>query len=130
VPGGGIGPLRDIADDFGELTGRVASLCLPGDLACDAPTDAPLLHMVVNIIGQARLLPTDPTGALSSIVDGFSSTLSRTVSTVVTHDLRGYSLGTLSLTPEKPLSVRLAEAADPRSGSEPENREALLRLGT
>lgn len=128
--GGGIGPLRDIASDFGELTGRVASLCLPGDLACDAPTDAPLLHMVVNILGQAELLPSDPVAALASIGDGLSSTLSRTATAVVTHDLRGYSLGTLSLTPEKPLGVRLAEAADPRSGSEPQAREALLKLGT
>ncbi|WP_084487282.1 cutinase family protein [Nocardia sienata] len=130
APGGGIGPLRDIAPDFGELTGRVASLCLPGDLACDAPTDAPLLHMVVNILGQAELLPSDPVAALASIGDGFSSTLSRTATAVVTHDLRGYSLGTLCLTPEKPLGVRLAEAADPRSGSEPQAREALLKLGT
>ncbi|MGW5386164.1 cutinase family protein [Nocardia sp. NPDC003963] len=130
APGGGIGPLRDIAPDFGELTGRVASLCLPGDLACDAPTDAPLLHMVVNILGQAELIPSDPVAALESIGDGFSSTLARTATAVVTHDLRGYSLGTLSLTPEKPLGVRLAEAADPRSGSEPQAREALLKLGT
>ncbi|MGW0007257.1 cutinase family protein [Nocardia grenadensis] len=130
APGGGIGPLRDIAPDFGELTGRVASLCLPGDLACDAPADAPLLHMVVNILGQAELLPSDPAAALASIGDGFSSTLSRTATAVVTHDLRGYSLGTLSLTPEKPLGVRLAEAADPRSDSEPQAREALLKLGT
>lgn len=130
APGGGIGPLRDIAPDFGELTGRVASLCLPGDLACDAPTDAPLLHMVVNILGQAELLPSDPVAALASIGDGLTSTLSRTATAVVTHDLRGYSLGTLSLTPEKPLGVRLAEAADPRSDSEPLAREALLKLGT
>ncbi|GGL27630.1 hypothetical protein GCM10011588_48070 [Nocardia jinanensis] len=130
APGGGIGPLRDIAPDFGELTGRVASLCLPGDLACDAPTDAPLLHMVVNILGQAELIPSDPVAALESIGDGFSSTLARTATAVITHDLRGYSLGTLSLTPEKPLGVRLAEAADPRSGSEPQAREALLKLGT
>lgn len=130
APGGGIGPLRDIAPDFGELTGRVASMCLPGDLACDAPTDAPLLHMVVNILGQAELIPSDPMTALSSIADGFSATLGRTATAVVTHDLRGYSLGTLALTPEKPLGVRLAEAADPRSGSEPQAREALLKLGT
>lgn len=128
--GGGIGPLRDIAPDFGALTGRVASLCQSGDLACDAPTDAPLLHMAANIIGQAELIPTDPVGALSSIADGFTATLGRTATAVVTHDLHGYSLGTLRLTPEEPLGVRLAEAADPRSASTPQEREALLKLGT
>ncbi|MEU4315291.1 cutinase family protein [Nocardia sp. NPDC024068] len=130
MPGGGIGPLSDIAADFGALTGRVASLCLPGDLACDAPPDVPLLHMIVNILGQAELVPSDPLAALTSISDAFSATLSRTATSVVNHDLSGYSLGTLSLTPEKPLSVRLAEAADPRSSGEPEARQALFKLGT
>ncbi|MGW0179936.1 cutinase family protein [Nocardia sp. NPDC003345] len=130
MPGGGIGPLSDIATDFGALTGRVASLCLPGDLACDAPPDVPLLHMIVNILGQAELVPSDPLAALTSISDAFSATLSRTATSIVNHDLNGYSLGTLSLTPEKPLSVRLAEAADPRSSGEPEARQALFKLGT
>lgn len=128
--GGGIGPLRDIAPDFGALTGRVASLCQSGDLACDAPADAPLLHVAANILGQAELIPADPVGALSSIADGFTATLGRTATAVVTHDLHGYSLGTLRLTPEEPLGVRLAEAADPRSASAPQEREALLKLGT
>ncbi|MBH0776809.1 cutinase family protein [Nocardia bovistercoris] len=128
--GGGIGPLSDIADDFGALTGRVASLCLPGDLACDAPAGAPLLHMVVNILGQADLVASDPLGSLTSISDAVGETVGRTAAAVVNHDLRGYSLGTLSLRPEKPLSVRLAEAADPRVEADAEMRAAALKLGT
>ncbi|MGW4371471.1 cutinase family protein [Nocardia takedensis] len=130
LPGGGIGPLRDIAADFGALTGRVASLCLPGDLACDAPADAPLLHMIVTILGQAELMPSDPLGVLNSISENLTATLARTAAAIVNQDLRGYSLGTLSLTPQKPLSVRLAEAADPRVDAEAEARQAILKLGT
>ncbi|WP_216914389.1 cutinase family protein [Nocardia noduli] len=130
VAGGGIGPVRDIAQDFGGLTGRVASLCLPGDLACDAPPGAPLLHMIVDILGQAELLPSDPVAALTSISDALAGTVARAATAVVNHDLRGYSLGTLSLTPEAPLSVRLAEAADPRADDDAQARQALLKLGT
>ncbi|WP_051133268.1 cutinase family protein [Nocardia paucivorans] len=130
VPGGGIGPLRDTAPDFGVLSGRVASLCLPGDLACDAPPEAPLLHMIVDILGQAELLPWNPPASLGSLSRAFSATLARATATIVNHDLDGYSLGTLSLTPQKPLSVRLAEAADPRAGDDFEAHRALLRLGT
>ncbi|WP_054814237.1 cutinase family protein [Nocardia arizonensis] len=130
LTGGGIGPLRDIAADFGALTGRIASLCVPGDLACDAPARTPLLHMIVDILGQAELVPTDPVAALTSISTALSSAVGRAAVTVVNHDLDGYSLGTLSLTPEKPLSVRLAEAADPRVDDAEQEREALLKLGT
>ncbi|MEV6336221.1 cutinase family protein [Nocardia vinacea] len=129
-PGGGIGPVRDIAKDFGRLTGRVASLCLPDDLVCDAPTRSPLLHMIVTIAGQTKFTPDDPVATLSSIADAIQATIAKTLTTVVNEDLHGYSLGTLSLTPEKTLSNRLAEAADPRVPADRQSREALLKLAT
>ena len=129
-PGGGIGPEDDLAPDFGTLSGRVASLCLPGDLACDAPTHAPLLHMIATILGQAELLPSDPITALNTILETLIATVSRTATAVIDHDLQGNTLGTLHLTPEKTLSMRLAEAADPRTVDDPQARIALLKLGT
>ncbi|WP_310408523.1 cutinase family protein [Nocardia kruczakiae] len=129
-PGGGIGPIRDITENFGALTGRVASLCLPGDLACDAPADSPLLHMIATIAGQVEFNPDDPVATLFSIAGTIQATLTKTLAAVVSEDLHGYSLGTLSLTPEKTLSIRLAEAADPRVLADPESREALLKLAT
>ncbi|PSR65485.1 cutinase family protein [Nocardia nova] len=127
-PGGGIGPVRDIIDDFGALTGRVASLCRPGDLACDAPADSPLIHMVATIAGQIEFDPDDLLLTLSSIAATLQATIAKTLTAVVTDDLHGDSLGTLSLTPQKTLSIRLAEAADPRVPVGPEAHEALLKL--
>ncbi len=128
--GGGIGPVRDIIDNFGALTGRVASLCLPGDLACDAPTDSPLLHMIATIAGQIEFNPDDPAATLSSIACTIQAAITKTLAVVVSDDLHGDSLGTLSLTPEKTLSIRLAEAADPRTVAGSESRAALLKLAT
>lgn len=62
--GRGIAP-NSSAPDFGTLTGRVASFCVEGDLACDTPTDSPLLQLVVNIAGQTRL--DDPVNAISDV---------------------------------------------------------------
>ena len=129
-PGEGVGPLRDIAENFGQLTGRVASLCLPGDLACDAPSRAPILHMIVTIAGQAQLIPDNPIATLSSISCVLQATTAKTLAAVVDEDVHGYSLGTLSLSPKKPLDIRLAEAADPRVPADLQSREALLKLAT
>jgi hypothetical protein len=129
-PGEGIGPVRDIAEDFGQLTGRVASVCLPGDLACDAPTRSPILHMIVTIAGQTQLIPDNPVATLSSIACALQATIEKTLAAVVDEDIHGYSLGTLSLTPKKTLSLRLAEAADPRVPVDLRSREALMKLAT
>ncbi|RDI53938.1 cutinase [Nocardia mexicana] len=117
--GGGIGPVRDLASDFGALTGRVASFCIPGDLTCDAPTASPVLHMLVNIAGQALLPPDDPMAALSSIADALGRTVREAATDVVQHDIQGLSPGTLAWNQGKTLSERLAEASDPRALLDP-----------
>ncbi|WP_280382547.1 cutinase family protein [Nocardia wallacei] len=130
VSGGGIGPVRDLADDFGSLTGRVASLCVPGDLACDAPTTAPILHMLVNIAGQSQLPADDPLAALSSIAEAVTRTVNETAAGVVQHDLHGYTPGTLMLS-GKSLSQRLAEESDPRALLEDrDGQPSLLKIAT
>ncbi|WP_433662191.1 cutinase family protein [Nocardia sp. CA-128927] len=129
--GGGIGPLRDLAPDFGALTGRVASFCIDGDLACDAPANAPILHMITNIAGQALLPLDDPLTALSSITDALAATVSKTTTDVVDKDLHGLTPGSLVLSRDKSLSERLAEASDPRSLiDDPTGQSAALRLAT
>lgn len=131
APGGGIGPLRDLALDFGTLTGRVASFCIDGDLACDSPTNAPILHMITNIAGQALLPLDDPLTALSSITDALAATVNKTTTDVVDKDLHGLSPGSLVLSRDKSLSQRLAEASDPRSLiDDPTAQSAMLRLAT
>ncbi|WP_280382783.1 cutinase family protein [Nocardia wallacei] len=113
--GGGIGPDRDRAVDFGALTGRVASFCAAGDLACDAPAGAPILRAVTNVAGQSRLSGGDPIAALVSISQALAFTSIKTATTVVNSDLQGTVPASLSYQPQQSISQRIAEASDPRS---------------
>ncbi|MBB5915748.1 hypothetical protein BJY24_004660 [Nocardia transvalensis] len=113
--GGGIGPDRDRAADFGALTGRVASFCAAGDLACDAPAGAPILRAVANVAGQSTLSGGDPINALVSISQALAFTSIKTASTVVNSDIGGTTPASLSYQPRQSISQRIAEASDPRS---------------
>lgn len=128
--GGGIGPQRDQAENFGALTGRVASFCAAGDLACDAPEGAPILKAVAGIAGQAELSGGDPIASLTSIAQALAFTSIKTATKVVNEDIQGNSLANLSLSPKKSISERLADAADPRTPVDiPAALRALLKVG-
>ncbi|WP_225730473.1 MULTISPECIES: cutinase family protein [unclassified Nocardia] len=127
--GGGIGPQRDVATDFGALTGRVASWCTVGDLACDAPSGAPILRVVTNIVGQSDL--HDPLTALRSVSEALAFTAFKTTVNVVDQDVSGTSLASLSLNPRESLSQRMAEASDPRTAVDPSAViRALFKVAT
>ncbi len=128
--GGGIAPDRDTAKNFGALTGRVASFCAAGDLACDAPEGAPILKAVASIVGQAKLSGGDPIASLTSIAQALAFTSIKTVTKVVNEDIQGTSLANLSISPKKSISERLADAADPRTPLDiPAAMRALLKVG-
>ncbi|WP_194835744.1 cutinase family protein [Nocardia sp. XZ_19_369] len=128
--GGGIGPDRDRAANFGALTGRVASFCAAGDLACDAPQGAPILKAVTNVVGQSKLSGGDPIASLVSIAQALAYTSIKTATKVVNEDVQGNSLATLAISPKKSISERLADAADPRTPLDlPSALQALLKVG-
>lgn len=128
--GGGIAPNRDAAEDFGTLTGRVASFCAAGDLACDAPEGAPILKAVAGIVGQAKLSGGDPIASLTSVAQALAFTSIKTATKVVNEDIQGTSLATLNISPKKSISERLADAADPRTPLDiPGAMRALLKVG-
>ncbi|MEU2031863.1 cutinase family protein [Nocardia amamiensis] len=128
--GGGIGPERDRAANFGALTGRVASFCAAGDLACDAPEGAPVLKAVANLVGQSKLSGGDPIASLVSIAQALAFSSIKTVSEVVNEDVQGNSLATLSISPKKSISQRLADASDPRTPLDlPGALQAVLKIG-
>ncbi|MBF6195204.1 MULTISPECIES: cutinase family protein [Nocardia] len=128
--GGGIGPERDKAANFGALTGRVASFCAAGDLACDAPDGAPILKAVANVAGQSKLSGGDPIASLVSIAQALAFTSIKTATEVVKGDIQGNSLATLSISPRKSISQRLADASDPRTPLDlPAALQALLKVG-
>ncbi|MEV0292492.1 cutinase family protein [Nocardia sp. NPDC050710] len=128
--GGGIGPERDQAVNFAALTGRVASFCAAGDLACDAPEGAPILKAVANVAGQATLSGGDPIASLVSIAQALAYTSIKTVTAVATEDVQGTSLANLSLAPKKSISQRIADASDPRTPLQVNGAlQALLKVG-
>lgn len=66
--GGGIAP-NTSAEDFGAVSDRVASFCVPGDLACDTPENSPILRLVANVAGTTTMdeVTQDPVRALTNI---------------------------------------------------------------
>ncbi|MBY4575983.1 hypothetical protein ACN94_20775 [Gordonia paraffinivorans] len=130
--GGGIGPTTDTVSDYGELTGRVASHCQSGDLACDAPADAPIVHLVTNIVGQSKLNQDDPVQTLTSLAEALALTTVKTVVPVLNEDVQGESLDELTYQPAQSISQRLAVASDPRTPvpSVSDALNALVKVGT
>jgi hypothetical protein len=108
APGSGIA-----ADNaaYGALTGRVADICVTGDVACAAPEHAALLRAGAEIAAQADL--SNPIAAAGSLQRVLSTALGSAWNTVVLND---FDLGpaTIDYRPRAPLSKRLIDAADPR----------------
>nr|WP_232541798.1 cutinase family protein [Nocardia bovistercoris] len=97
---------------YGALTGRVADICVEGDLSCAAPDRAALLRVAAGIAARADL--RDPVAALGSIQAVLSGVLGDTWTTVVNNDFR-VDPGVVDYAPETGLAQRLTEAADPRT---------------
>ncbi|WP_082870460.1 cutinase family protein [Nocardia terpenica] len=132
LTGAGIAPLADTSEGYGSLSGRVADICAPGDLACDAPEHAPVAHLIANIAGQSTLDPNDPVAAISTVAQALATTTFKTVVPVINNDVQGKTLDQLSYTPQKTISQRLAEASDPRTPMPgvDDTLSALLKVGT
>lgn len=132
--GGGIGPDRDANADLSAIAGRYASFCTPGDLACDAPADAPIVKFVTNVAGQSQLNPDDPVSSLATIGEALALTTVKTAVPLINEDVQApeSNLASLSYQPKQSLSSRLAAASDPRSPlpSIDDGIAALWKVGT
>ncbi len=133
--GGGIAPEADVDDTAYEaIAGRYLSSCTDGDLACDAPANAPLAHLVTNIAGQSELNPGDPLGSLSTIAEALAMTTVKTAVPVINEDIQApeNNLESLSYEPTQTLSQRLATASDPRTPlpSISDALSAVIKVGT
>ncbi len=135
APGGGIAPVGDVEDtSYQAIAGRYLSACTPGDLACDAPANAPLARLVTNIAGQSELNPDDPIGSLSTIAEALALTAVKTAVPVVNEDVQApeNNLESVSYQPRQTLSERLAVASDPRTPlpSVQDALSAVIKVGT
>lgn len=108
--GGGIATGEGV--DYGALTGRVADICVEGDLSCAAPDRAALLRVAAQVAAQADL--RDPVAALGSIQALLSGVLGDAWTTVVNNDFR-IEPGVVDYVPAASLADRLTDASDPRT---------------
>lgn len=133
--GGGIAPQTDTDDkSYEKIAGRYLSSCTAGDLSCDAPSDAPLAHLVANIAGQSELNPNDPIGSLGTIAEALATTTVKTAVPIINEDVQApeNNLASLSFEPKQTLSQRLATASDPRTPlpSVSDAFAAVMKVGT
>lgn len=133
--GGGIAPQSDVDNKAYEaIAGRYMSSCTPGDLACDAPSSAPLAHLVTNIAGQSELDKDDPIGSLSTIATALATTAVKTAVPVINEDIVSpeNNLQSMSFEPKQTISQRLATASDPRTPlpSMTDALSAVVKIGT
>ncbi|RKE68978.1 Cutinase [Dietzia kunjamensis] len=128
VPEGrGISP-NTAAADFGAVADRVASFCVPGDLACDTPTDSDLFQVVANIAGQSET-GGDPVQALLNVatVTGQSVlfTAAETISEDISYsDATGFTIAQASR--GNTTLARMARYSDPTRAQNPADQTAML----
>lgn len=96
-------------DGFGALVGRVAELCVPGDLACAAPTHAALLRTVAAVVAQGDY--RDPIAAVDSLREAWALVAARAWIAVLSHDVTDGPVP--QYRPQQTLSQRIADAASP-----------------
>lgn len=132
--GGGIAPSSTQQMGYGQLTGRVASFCETGDLACDAPADAPITHILTNVAGSSELNPDDPVAAITSVAEATALMTIKAAPKIINEDFTSDdgTLASLNYTPQETVSQRLATASDPTSPMPGIDSvmQAVLKVGT
>ncbi|MBF6207243.1 cutinase family protein [Streptomyces gardneri] len=108
--GGGIATSSGVG--YGALTGRVADVCVDGDLSCAAPERAALLRMAAQLAAQTDL--RDPLAALGSIQALLSGALGEAWTNVVNNDFQ-IGAGFVDYAPAASLAERLIDASDART---------------
>ncbi|MBJ8342959.1 cutinase family protein [Antrihabitans sp. YC3-6] len=131
--GGGISTSVSNVADYGPLTGRVASWCRGGDIACATPVDAPLARTIANIGGQVdHLDQQDPLQTAADLTVALGGAALRTAAGVVNDDLN-FSGGRFTITPGRETVLgRLAVNSDPRSAGTRADADivsAVVKLG-
>ena len=125
--GRGISP-NTAAADFGAVADRVASFCVPGDLACDTPTDSDLFQVVANIAGQSET-GGDPVQALLNVATVTGQSVLFTAAETISEDI-SYSDGTgftiAQASRGNTTLSRMARYSDPTRAQNPADQTAML----
>jgi hypothetical protein len=130
--GRGISP-NTAAADFGSVADRVASFCVPGDLACDTPPDSDVFQVVANVAGQAESAG-DPVRALLDVAQIAGQSVLFTAAETVAEDVQ-YSEGsgfTIAQASRGNTTLsRMARYTDPTRAQDPDQQtKMLIEAGT
>lgn len=129
APGGGLSTPLSKSNGYGALSGRVASWCNAGDLACSTPADAPLARVVANIGGQSHFSAQDPLRTVADIATALGGSVLRTGASALANDIK-FDNGKFTIaTPNKTLLGRLAENTDPRSTADNDIIRNVIKVG-
>ncbi len=130
--GRGISP-NTAAADFGAVSDRVASFCVPGDLACDTPPDSDVFQVVANVAGQAESAG-DPVRALLDVAQVAGQSVLFTAAETIAEDVQ-YSEGsgfTIAQASRGNTTLsRMARYTDPTRAQDPDQQtKMLIEAGT
>lgn len=132
VPEGrGISP-NTSAPDFGAVAGRVASFCVPGDLACDTPPGSDVLQVVANIAGQSETDGGDPIRALANVAEVAGQSVLFTGAETVVEDVEYSDASGFTIAPASQGNTtlsRMARYSDPTQ-DQADQTELLVEAGT
>lgn len=128
--GKGIAP-NTAAPDFGTVADRVASFCVPGDLACDTPPGSDLMQVVANIAGQSET-GGDPVQALTNVAQVAGQSVLFTAAETIAEDVDYSESSGFTIAPASSGNTtlsRMARYSDP-TGVQNDPTTLLVEAGT
>lgn len=113
--GAGLNHEAQQIEDFGTLTGRVAQICVTGDLSCSAPENAALGRAALAIMDHAGTdFSDDPLAAANAVSQSLTATAASGVARHAAEGWEGDTIDALAPTGEFSVSERIEQAATPR----------------
>lgn len=122
VPAGsGLNHEAQQIEDFGSLTGRVAQICVTGDLSCSAPENAALGRAALAVMDHAGTdFSGDPLAAANAVSQSLTATAASGVAKHAAEGWEGDTIDALAPTGELSVSEQIEQAATPRIRTNPQ----------
>lgn len=120
--GSGLNHEAQQIEDFGSLTGRVAQICVTGDLSCSAPENAALGRAAMAVMDHAGTdFSGDPLAAANAVSQSLTATAASGVTRHAAEGWEGDTIDALAPTGEYSVSERIEQAATPRIRTSPQD---------
>ena len=119
--GSGLNHEAQQIEDFGSLTGRVAQICVTGDLSCSAPENAALGRAALAVMDHAGTdFSGDPLAAANAVSQSLTATAASGVARHAAEGWEGDTIDALAPTGELSVSEQIERAATPQIRTNPQ----------